>query len=89
MDNFVGIIQTLNEKNKNFTQCYPDKATKVENRLASRLIINLGQYTLQKRARYVIEKSVQSIPLCKRQIIESLPIELAAKKKKSKIGIFF
>ena len=42
MDKFVGFMQTLNEKKQILTQTYLGKATEVENRLANKLIINLG-----------------------------------------------
>lgn len=58
MDNFVGIMQTLNEKKEIMTQAYPDKAIEVERRLASRMTVTSRQYTLQKRIEYVVAKNV-------------------------------
>ena len=46
MDNFVGFMQTLNEKKEILTQTYPGKVIEVENRLGNKLIINPGQFTL-------------------------------------------
>ena len=46
MDNFAGFMQTLNEKKEILTQAYLDKAIEVEKRLASKMILNPGQYTL-------------------------------------------
>lgn len=42
MNNFAGFMQTLNEKKEILTQTYPNKAIEVENRLASRAVINSG-----------------------------------------------
>lgn len=46
MNNFVGIMQALNEKKEILTQAYLDKAIEVKRRLETKMILNQGQYKL-------------------------------------------
>ena len=80
MDNFVGFMQNLNEKKEILTQTYPSRAIEVEKRLESKMILNPGQYTLQRKSRYVVAKSVQPVPLYKRQLSKIPPTAPATKK---------
>ena len=80
MDNFAGIMKTSNEKIEIMTQEYPNKAIKVEKRLASKMILNPGQHTLQKRAGYIVAKSVQLVPQYKRPRSKS-PLAIYAPEK--------
>ena len=58
MDNFVGIIQNLNEKKEILTQAYPNKAIEVKSRLSRKMFLKLGKYTLQKNAGYIVARNV-------------------------------
>jgi hypothetical protein len=64
------------------TQNYLDKGIEVENRLASREVINSGYYTLQKRAGYVVARNIHRASLYKRELSDNPPTTPVAKKKK-------
>ena len=59
MNNFAAIMQTMNEKKATYVKAYPDKAVEVQRRINSRNIVAPGQYTLQKRAGYVMVQHIQ------------------------------
>lgn len=50
------------------------------------MILNLGQCTLQKRAKYIVARSVLPVPPYKRPRFESPPDTYAPKKKKLEQG---
>jgi hypothetical protein len=80
MNNFAGIMQTLNEKKGILAKAHPDISAEVERRINRRMVVTLGQYTLQRRARYVVDWNVQYVPPYKRPRSES-PSDTSAPKK--------
>ena len=46
MNNFVGIMQNLNEKKDILEKAHLDRAIEVERRLSSRMVVTPSQYTL-------------------------------------------
>ena len=54
MNNFVSMMQTMNEKKATYVKAYPDKVSKVERRINNRMIVYPSQYTLQKREGYIV-----------------------------------
>ena len=63
MNNFVVRIQTMNEKKAIYAKTYLDRVVEVERRINSKNIVALRQYTLQKRAGYVMVENVQQASL--------------------------
>ena len=59
MNNFVVIIQTMNEKKAIYVETYPDKVSEVQRRINNRNVVAPGQYTLQKRVGNIIIQNVQ------------------------------
>ena len=62
MNNFSVIIQAMKEKKEAYVEAYPDEAAEVQRRISSRNVVALGQYTLQKRAGYVMIQNVHQLP---------------------------
>ena len=58
MNNFSTIMQTMNEKKVTYVKSYLDRATKVERRISNKMIVSLGQYTLQKRVGYIVVQNI-------------------------------
>ena len=58
MNNFSAIMQTMNEKKATYVKTYPDRVADVQRRINNKNIGAPGQYTLQKRAGYVIMQNV-------------------------------
>ena len=87
MDNFAGIMQTMNKKKNILTQAYLDKAIEVERMLSRKMILNLGQCILHKKFGYIVARSVQYVPPYKRPKSESPPDTHALKKQKLEQGL--
>ena len=54
MNNFSEIIHAMNEKKDAYAKAHLDKATKIQRRINNRNMVSSGQYTLRKRAGYVV-----------------------------------
>lgn len=80
MNNFVGIMQTLNEKKGILAKAYPDRVVEVERRINSRMVVTPSQYTLQRRDGYLVAQNVQYNPPYKRPRSES-PFDISSPKK--------
>ena len=80
MNNIFGIMQTLNEKKYIIIKTYLGRAIEVERRLNNRIIVTLGWYTLQRKARYIVTQNMQYVPPYKRPSLES-PSDTNAPKK--------
>ena len=52
----------MNEKKETYVKAYPDRAAEVQRRINNRNVVAPGQYTLQKRMRYVVVQNVQQLP---------------------------
>ena len=63
MNNFVVIIQTMNEKKAMYVETYPNKAAKVQRRIRRKNVVAPSQYTLLRRVGYVMIQNVQQTPL--------------------------
>ena len=61
---FIEIMETLNEKKTILIRNNLDKARKVLEIIANRPVVNLGQYTFQKKVSYTM---VRPIPIYKRR----------------------
>ena len=59
MNNFDVIIQTMNEKKAMYVETHLNKATEVQRRISSKNVVAPSQYTLQRRAGYVMIQNVQ------------------------------
>ena len=73
MNNFAAIIQAMNEKKETCVKAYPERAAEVQRKMNSRNVVTPGQYTLQKRAGYVVIQNVQQSQRQQRQIPGSPP----------------
>ncbi len=52
----------MNENKDIFIMTHLDKATEIQRRMSGRNVVTPGQYTLRKRAGYVMVQSVQLVP---------------------------
>ena len=59
MNNFVVIIQTMNENKAMYVEAHPNRVVEVQKRINNKNVVAPGQYTLQRREGYVMIQSVQ------------------------------
>ena len=72
---FSTIMEVLNEKKAILIKNNPEKAREVLNKLASKLVVNLGQYTFQKRVGYTIVRQAPTHREETSKDIVDVPIE--------------
>lgn len=89
MNNFAEIIHAVNEKNDVYAKAHLDKAIEIQRRINSKNMASLGQYTLRKRARYVVIQSVQPTPLSAEAKAREPSCKECPKKTKARIGVLF
>ena len=77
MNNFAEILQAMNEKKAAFVATYPDRAAEVQRRMNSKNIVAPGQYTLERRAGYVMIRNVQQALSQHKPRTESSPTKSA------------
>ena len=89
MNNFAVIIQTMNEKKAMYVETHLDKVAEVQKRINNKNVVAPGQYTLQRRAGYVMIQNVQQAPLHQMPRSRSPFAANSPKRKKIRIGVFF
>ena len=86
MNNFVVIIQTMNEKKAVYVETHLDRAVEVQKRINSKNVVAPSQYTLQRRACYVMIQNVQQAPLHHKPRSRSPSVTSSPKRKKLEQG---